>query len=141
MAGYVKAVDGVSLTINQGKTLALVGESGCGKTTVGEEHFATHPAHCRAVRYKGRELVGLERKRLREMRAEFQLIFQDPYSSLNPRMRIVEIIEEGIQSLKSRRRWKGKHGGPPMGNAEAGRLDALLESAGAAAGSKVALST
>ena len=99
VAGYVKAVDGVSLTINQGRTLALVGESGCGKTTVGKSILQLIPPTAGSVRYKGRELVGLERKRLREMRAEFQLIFQDPYSSLNPRMRIVEIIEEGIKSL------------------------------------------
>jgi peptide/nickel transport system ATP-binding protein len=99
VVGYVKAVDGVSLQIRQGKTLALVGESGCGKTTVGKSILQLIPPTSGSVRYNGLELVGLERNRLRRMRAEFQLIFQDPYSSLNPRMRIIDIIEEGINSL------------------------------------------
>ncbi|MDE2365438.1 MAG: ATP-binding cassette domain-containing protein, partial [Betaproteobacteria bacterium] len=99
VAGYVKAVDGVSLSIQQGRTLALVGESGCGKTTVGKSILQLIPPTAGSVRYNGLELVGLEREKLRKMRAEFQLIFQDPYSSLNPRMRIIEIIEEGIHSL------------------------------------------
>ncbi|PTR13915.1 MULTISPECIES: ABC transporter ATP-binding protein [unclassified Nitrosospira] len=99
VVGYVKAVDGVSLHIGRGKTLALVGESGCGKTTVGKSILQLIPPTSGSVRYNGLELVGLERNRLRRMRAEFQLIFQDPYSSLNPRMRIVDIIEEGINSL------------------------------------------
>jgi peptide/nickel transport system ATP-binding protein len=99
VVGYVKAVDGVSLQIREGKTLALVGESGCGKTTVGKGILQLIPPTSGSVRYNGLELVGLERNRLRRMRAEFQLIFQDPYSSLNPRMRIIDIIEEGINSL------------------------------------------
>ncbi len=100
VAGYVKAVDGVSLAIRQGKTLALVGESGCGKTTVGKGILQLIPPTAGSVRYNGRELVGLERKRLREMRAEFQLIFQDPYSSLNPRMRIVDDYRRRHESLR-----------------------------------------
>ncbi|HTJ55824.1 MAG TPA: ABC transporter ATP-binding protein [Nitrosospira sp.] len=128
VAGYVKAVDGVSLSIRQGKTLALVGESGCGKTTVGKSILQLIPPTAGSVRYDGRELVGLERKRLREMRAQFQLIFQDPYSSLNPRMRIVEIIEEGIKSLNPAEMERAAAGQP--GKAETGRLDALLESVG-----------
>ena len=128
VAGYVKAVDGVSLSIRQGKTLALVGESGCGKTTVGKSILQLIPPTAGSVRYDGRELVGLERKRLREMRAQFQLIFQDPYSSLNPRMRIVEIIEEGIKSLNPAEMERAAAGQP--GKAEMGRLDALLESVG-----------
>ena len=128
VAGYVKAVDGVSLSIRQGKTLALVGESGCGKTTVGKSILQLIPPTAGSVRYDGRELVGLERKRLREMRAQFQLIFQDPYSSLNPRMRIVEIIEEGIKSLNPAEMERAVAGQP--GKAETGKLDALLESVG-----------
>ena len=97
--GYVKAVDGVSLSIRQGRTLALVGESGLRQNHRWQGHSATDSRKRRCVKYRGRELVGLERKRLREMRAEFQLVFQDPYSSLNPRMRIVEIIQEGMNAL------------------------------------------
>jgi len=130
IAGYVKAVDGVSLAIQQGKTLALVGESGCGKTTVGKGILQLIPPSAGSVRYNGVELVGLERNRLRKMRAEFQLIFQDPYSSLNPRMRIIDILEEGMNALSI-----GKDGkaGPaedqsvvPKGR----RVDALLDSVG-----------
>jgi peptide/nickel transport system ATP-binding protein len=102
VAGHVKAVDGVSLTISQGRTLALVGESGCGKTTVGKSILQLISPTAGSVRYNGLELVGLERKRLREKRAEFQIIFQDPYSSLNPRMRIIDIIEEGINALNTK---------------------------------------
>jgi len=100
--GYVKAVDGVSLTISQGRTLALVGESGCGKTTVGKSILQLITPTAGSVRYDGLELVGLERKRLRKKRAEFQIIFQDPYSSLNPRMRIIDIIEEGMNALNTK---------------------------------------
>ncbi|SFO18541.1 peptide/nickel transport system ATP-binding protein [Nitrosospira briensis] len=99
VAGYIKAVDGVSLEICRGKTLALVGESGCGKTTVGKGILQLIPTTGGSVRYDGLELVGLERSRLRKLRAELQLIFQDPYSSLNPRMRIVDVIEEGMNAL------------------------------------------
>ncbi|SCY45130.1 ABC transporter ATP-binding protein [Nitrosospira sp. Nsp13] len=132
ITGYVKAVDGVSLTIQQGKTLALVGESGCGKTTVGKGILQLIPPSAGSVRYNGLELVGMERKRLRKMRAEFQLIFQDPYSSLNPRMRIVDIIEEGMDALNV---GDGGDGGEASqaehhSTRKKGRVDALLESVG-----------
>lgn len=97
--GYVKAVDGVSLTIAAGKTLALVGESGCGKTTVGKGICQLIPTTAGSVQFNGTELTGLARNRLRKKRAEFQIIFQDPYSSLNPKMRIIDIIEEGMSAL------------------------------------------
>jgi peptide/nickel transport system ATP-binding protein len=99
ITGYVKAVDGVSLRITYGKTLALVGESGCGKTTVGKGILQLIPTTSGSVSLHGVELNGLSRKQLLEKRTQFQIIFQDPYSSLNPRMRIVEIIEEGMQAL------------------------------------------
>ena len=108
VVGQVKAVDGVSLAIAQGKTLALVGESGCGKTTVGKAILQLIAPTAGSVRYDGLELVGLARKQLREKRAEFQIIFQDPYSSLNPRMRITDIIEEGMNALNAGRRGIGK---------------------------------
>lgn len=133
VAGYVKAVDGVSLAIYRGKTLALVGESGCGKTTVGKGILQLIPPSAGSVQYKGIELVRLERDRLRKMRAEFQLIFQDPYSSLNPRMRIVDIIEEGMNALAAGQKEDvGIAGdGPAMAEmTKAARVDALLESVG-----------
>ena len=78
VTGYVKAVDGVSLSIRQGKTLALVGESGCGKTTVGKSILQLIPPTAGSVRYNGRELVGLERKRLRECVPNFSSYFRIP---------------------------------------------------------------
>ncbi len=129
VAGVVKAVDGVSLTLRQGRTLALVGESGCGKTTVGKGILQLIPVSGGSVKYRGIELVGLERKRLRQMRAEFQLVFQDPYSSLNPRMRIVEIIQEGMNALNIENHEK-KDLGVRQSGAPAEQLDRLLESVG-----------
>ncbi|MDH5479694.1 MAG: ABC transporter ATP-binding protein [Nitrosomonas sp.] len=99
VVGHVKAVDGLSLKISAGKTLALVGESGCGKTTVGKSILQLINPTAGSVRYNNQELVGLKRKELRQMRSEFQFVFQDPYSSLNPRMRIIEILEEGMNAL------------------------------------------
>ncbi|MDN5836547.1 MAG: ABC transporter ATP-binding protein [Nitrosospira sp.] len=130
VVGHVKAVDGVSLTIRQGTTLALVGESGCGKTTVGKGILQLIPPTAGSVRYNGIELAGLERDRLRQMRAEFQLIFQDPYSSLNPRMRIVDIIEEGMNALKVESDGKASHAEHPSPVPKGSRVDALLESVG-----------
>lgn len=104
VAGHVKAVDGVSLSISKGSTLALVGESGCGKTTVGKSILQLVMPTSGSVNYNGLELVGLKRKQLRAKRAEFQIIFQDPYSSLNPRMRIIDILKEGINSLNSEKK-------------------------------------
>ncbi len=99
ITGYVKAVDGVSLAIAQGKTLALVGESGCGKTTVGKSILQLIKPTAGSVCFNGSELVGLERQQMLKRRADFQIVFQDPYSSLNPRMRIIDIIKEGINAL------------------------------------------
>jgi len=130
VAGYVKAVDGVSLTIAQGGTLALVGESGCGKTTVGKGILQLIPPTAGSVRYDGLELVGLERKQLREKRAEFQIIFQDPYSSLNPRMRIVDIIEEGMNALNIRNHDRTDHAGQQSLSLQGQKVDALLQRVG-----------
>ena len=130
VAGHVKAVDGVSLTIPQGGTLALVGESGCGKTTVGKGILQLIPPTAGSVRYDGLELVGLERKQLREKRAEFQIIFQDPYSSLNPRMRIIDIIEEGMNALNVRNNDRTDHAGQQSSSLQGQKVDALLQRVG-----------
>jgi peptide/nickel transport system ATP-binding protein len=96
-AGYVYAVDGVSLRIDQGRTLALVGESGCGKTTVGKGILQLLREYTGGeVRFGDIDLMELKGEALRRRRADFQIIFQDPYSSMNPRMRIGDIIEEGM---------------------------------------------
>jgi peptide/nickel transport system ATP-binding protein len=99
VAGHVKAVDGVSLKIAAGKTLALVGESGCGKTTIGKSILQLIQPTAGSVRFKDQELSGLRRSQLRPIRSQFQIIFQDPYASLNPRMRIIEILQEGMDAL------------------------------------------
>jgi peptide/nickel transport system ATP-binding protein len=97
--GEVKAVDGVSLAVEAGRTLAIVGESGSGKTTVGKAIVQLLAPTGGRVRFDGIDLGTLRARELREKRRDFQVIFQDPYSSLNPRMRVVDIVEEGMTSL------------------------------------------
>ncbi len=99
VAGQVMAVDGVSLAIHSGRTLALVGESGCGKTTVGKGILQLLRPTAGSVRFAGEELTRLQGAALRARRANFQIVFQDPYSSLDPRMRVADIIEEGMMAL------------------------------------------
>jgi peptide/nickel transport system ATP-binding protein len=95
----VKAVDGVSISVPRGKTLAVVGESGSGKTTIGKAIVQLLPLAAGSVRFDGVDLAALSEAELRRRRRDFQVIFQDPYGSLNPRMRIADIVEEGMQSL------------------------------------------
>jgi peptide/nickel transport system ATP-binding protein len=97
--GYVKGVDGVSLAIHAGRTLALVGESGCGKTTAGKALLRLIPPTDGRVVFAGKDLSRLSRTALRKGRGAMQIIFQDPYASLNPRMRISDILSEGMRSL------------------------------------------
>lgn len=96
---HVKAVDGVSFKLGSGRTLALVGESGCGKTTLGKAILRLIPGNGGEVWFKGENLAGLSADRLRRKRVEMQLVFQDSFSSMNPRMPVGEVIGEGIRSL------------------------------------------
>ena len=95
--GFVKAVDGVSFHINAGETLGLVGESGCGKTTVGRTILRLIPATSGQVLYRGRNLFELSGSQMRHLRREMQIIFQDPVGSLNPRMRVGKIVGEPLE--------------------------------------------
>ena len=94
---YVKAVDDVSFHIDEGETLGLVGESGCGKTTVGRTILRLIPATRGRVLYKGRNIFELSAKQMRLLRRQMQIIFQDPVGSLNPRMRVGKIVGEPLQ--------------------------------------------
>jgi oligopeptide/dipeptide ABC transporter ATP-binding protein len=95
--GQVHAVDGVSFTIGAGETLGLVGESGCGKTTVGRSVLRLIEPTAGVIRLGGRDITRLGRAELRPFRREMQIIFQDPFSSLNPRMRAGDIVGEPLK--------------------------------------------
>jgi len=96
--GQVRAVDGVSFTLKRGETLGLVGESGCGKTTVGRSILRLIEPTAGQITFKNQNLLKLEREELRKIRASLQIIFQDPFSSLDPRMNVGQIIAEPIRN-------------------------------------------
>ncbi|MBU5317785.1 dipeptide ABC transporter ATP-binding protein [Clostridium bornimense] len=98
--GYVKAVDGVSFEIKRGETLGLVGESGCGKSTTGRTILNLLEKTEGKIYFEGKDLDELSKSQLRKMRPKMQLIFQDPYSSLNPRMTVGKIIGEALLNHK-----------------------------------------
>ena len=123
VVNHVKAVDDISLSIPEGHTLALVGESGCGKTTAGKSILQLIQSTAGSVRFGDVELSALSPQQLRAHRSDIQIIFQDPFSSMNPRMMVMDIIEEGMIT-------QGIGGDA---KARAARVDQLLEQVGMSA--------
>ena len=119
--GWVKAVDGVDFAIDEGKTLGLVGESGCGKSTIGRLILRLLEPDHGSVFYKGRDIAPLSQKEVAPLRKEMQIIFQDPFGSLNPRMTVGQSIDEGLRTIKVRNRSERR-----------GRVEKLLNMVGMA---------
>ena len=98
--GAVKAVDGVSLTVEEGETLRIVGESGCGKSTLGRTILRLVEPTSGEIYFQEKNLLAMSQRELRDTRRQMQIIFQDPYASLNPRMRVGDIVGEGLEIHK-----------------------------------------
>ena len=99
--GFVHAVDDVNLTIRKGETLGVVGESGCGKSTLGRAILRLHEPTGGDVLFRGKSILGLRRNEFRKIQTQMQIIFQDPYSSLNPRMSVSDLIAEPLKVCKT----------------------------------------
>ena len=97
--GWIKAVDGIDLEIEPGKTLALVGESGCGKSTVAKVILRLIEPDEGKLIYKGSDITNISHKEMKHLRKEMQIVFQDPFGSLNPRMTVGQTIEEGLRGM------------------------------------------
>ena len=119
IAGYVYAVDGISFTINEGETLGLVGESGCGKSTVGRTILKLIEPSRGEIIWRGERIDELSRSQMRPYRQQIQAVFQDPYSSLNPRMRSADIVSEPLRNFESLSKAQGRE-----------RVSALFERVG-----------
>lgn len=117
--GHVKAVDGVSLDIREGETLGLVGESGCGKSTIGRTILRLEQSTGGQISYRGEDITHYSISKMRPLRTEMQMIFQDPFSSLNPWMRVRDILKEPMLA----------HGKATAATAEA-EVDRLLDAVG-----------
>jgi oligopeptide/dipeptide ABC transporter ATP-binding protein len=98
-AGWIKAVDGVDLEIEPGKTLALVGESGCGKSTVAKVILRLIEPDEGKLIYKGSDITNISHREMKHLRKEMQIVFQDPFGSLNPRMTVGQTIDEGLRGM------------------------------------------
>ena len=115
---FVKAVDGISFTVNRGETLGLVGESGCGKTTTSKLILAAERPTSGTIGFGGRDIAALRDRELQDYRRSVQVVFQDPYSSLSPRMRVGDIIAEPMTA-------HGRHSGTEL-RSRVGELLALV---------------
>src|SRR5262249_34390043 len=120
--GTVRAVDGLSFDVAPGETLALVGESGCGKSTTGRMVLRLIEATSGTIRFAGRDVRALDRAQLRDLRRDMQIIFQDPYASLNPRLTVGETLAEPLRLH-----------GLASGAALRSRIDTLLAEVGLSA--------
>jgi oligopeptide/dipeptide ABC transporter ATP-binding protein len=105
---FVKAVDGITFSISEGETVGIVGESGCGKSTMGRTLLQLIEPTEGEVVFQGKNLVGLSHKEIREIRKDMQMVFQDPYSSLNPRLNVFEILSEPLTTHGIRDKQKRK---------------------------------